>query len=101
MKATYVEKATEWLESDPPIPISFEGYEIFKDPITDDGVKKSAKGLVSVIANPLDSSPTLVDQCTWETVNSEENLLKIRYKDGKFFNTTTLTDIKNKLNGKN
>ena len=98
MKATYVEKATEWLESDPPIPISFEGFEIFKDPVTDDGMKKSAKGLVSVIANPLDGSPTLVDQCTWETVNSEENLLKIRYKDGKFFNTTTLTDIKNKLN---
>ena len=88
MKATYVEK-------------NGEGFEIFKDPITDSGMKKSAKGLVSVIANPLDGSPTLVDQCTWETVNSEENLLKIRYKDGKFFNTTTLTDIKNKLNGKN
>ena len=41
------------------------------------------------------------ENSTWETVNSEENLLKIRYKDGKFFNTTTLTDIKNKLNGKN
>ncbi len=88
MKATYVEK-------------NGEGFEIFKDPVTDSGMKKSAKGLVSVIANPLDGSPTLVDQCTWETVNSEENLLKIRYKDGKFFNTTTLTDIKNKLNGKN
>ena len=88
MKATYVEK-------------NGEGFEIFKDPITDSGMKKSAKGLVSVIANPLDGSPTLVDQCTWETINSKENLLKIRYKDGKFFNTTTLTDIKNKLNGKN
>ena len=99
MKATYVEKY-ERIPGVDFIPTT-RGYEIFKDPITDDGVKKSAKGLVSVIANPLDSSPTLVDQCTWETVNSEENLLKIRYKDGKFFNTTTLTDIKNKLNGKN
>ena len=99
MKATYVEKY-ERIPGVDFIPTT-RGYEIFKDPITDDGVKKSAKGLVSVIANPLDGSPTLVDQCTWETVNSEENLLKIRYKDGKFFNTTTLTDIKNKLNGKN
>ena len=45
-----------------------------------------------------DGNHTLVDQVTWEDINSQENLLKIRYKDGKFFNTTTLTEIKNKLN---
>ena len=101
MKATYVEKLVGKEDMRGKFYQEKEGFEIFKDPITDSGMKKSAKGLVSVIANPLDGSPTLVDQCTWETVNSEENLLKIRYKDGKFFNTTTLTDIKNKLNGKN
>ena len=101
MKATYVEKLVGKEDMRGKFYQEKEGFEIFKDPITDDGLKKSAKGLVSVIANPLDGSPTLVDQCTWETINSEENLLKIRYKNGKFFNITTLTDIKNKLNGKN
>ena len=94
MKATYVEKY-ERIPGVDFIPTT-RGYEIFKDPITDDGIKKSAKGLAMVQLQ--DGKPTLVDQVTWEDINSEENLLKIRYKDGKFFNTTTLTEIKNKLN---
>lgn len=36
MKATYVE-------------VDGEGREIFKDPVTDDGTKKSATGLLKVI----------------------------------------------------
>lgn len=98
MKATYVEKG-ELLADEGVLGKTYnkiEGFEIFKDPVTDDGIKKSAKGLAMVQLQ--DGKPTLVDQVTWEDINSEENLLKIRYKDGKFFNTTTLTEIKNKLN---
>ena len=96
MKATYVEKLVGKEDMRGKFYQEKEGFEIFKDPITDDGIKKSAKGLAMVQLQ--DGKPTLVDQVTWEDTNSEENLLKIRYKDGKFFNTTTLTEIKNKLN---
>ena len=95
MKATYVEKATEWLESDPPIPISFEGFEIFKDPITDDGVKKSAKGLLKVVQG--EKGLELKDQISWEELRQENNLLKIVYENGKFTNKVSLTEIRNKL----
>ena len=95
MKATYVEKATEWLESDPPIPISFEGFEIFKDPITDDGIKKSAKGLLKVVQG--ENGLELKDQISWEELRQEDNLLKIVYENGKFTNKVSLTEIRNKL----
>jgi len=81
MKATYVE-------------VDGEGREIFKDPITDDGIKKSAKGLLAVYDN-YEGGLTLIDKASWETEN--EGKLKTIYKDGEYFNQTTLTNIKNKL----
>jgi nicotinamide phosphoribosyltransferase len=81
MKATYVE-------------VNGEGREIFKDPITDDGTKKSATGLLAVYDN-YEGGLTLIDKASWETEN--EGKLKTIYKDGKFYNETTLTEIKNKL----
>ena len=95
MKATYIERATEWLESDPPIPISFEGFEIFKDPVTDDGMKKSAKGLLKVIQG--ENGLELKDQISWEELQQNDNLLKIVYQDGKFSNKVSLTEIREKL----
>ena len=76
--------------------INGEGREIFKDPITDDGTKKSAKGLLSVILDE-NGSYILKDQCTWEDVFSEKNQLKLRFRDGKLMNETCLSDIRNKL----
>jgi len=82
VKATYVE-------------VNGVGREIFKDPITDDGTKKSARGLITVV------NGKLKDQCTWEEVNSTNNELKLLYKEGRFIRTTTLTEIRNKvINGK-
>lgn len=81
MKATYVE-------------INGEGREIFKDPITDDGTKKSATGLLGVFLNG-DDSLRLEDKLTWE--QEELGILKTLYKDGKFYMDTTLTKIKEKL----
>jgi len=82
MKATYVE-------------VNFEGREIFKDPITDDGMKKSATGLLYVGKNDDDGELKLFDKVTWETETKGQ--LKTLYLDGNFENQTTLTEIKNRL----
>lgn len=81
MKATYVE-------------INGEGREIFKDPITDDGTKKSATGLLCVYENSI-GLLKLEDKVDWRIEG--QGLLKTIYKDGKFYNETTLTQIKNRL----
>jgi len=46
-----------------------EKREIFKDPITDDGTKKSAKGLIAVYQNP-DGTFRMKDQATWDEVKN-------------------------------
>jgi nicotinamide phosphoribosyltransferase len=80
MKATYVE-------------VNGESREIFKDPITDDGMKKSATGLLCV--EELDGQIGLYDKVSWAT--EKTGLLQTLYKDGEFGMTTTLTEIKNRL----
>jgi nicotinamide phosphoribosyltransferase len=78
------------------------GREIFKDPITDDGTKKSAKGLLRVLTRQRigDKSPNgtliLQDQCTWE--QEAESELQTVFKDGKLYNETTLDEIRQRLN---
>lgn len=90
MKATYVELDT---------PNSDGGMEkisrdIFKDPITDDGLKKSATGLLKVI-NESDKY-ILLDKQTWE--EEKGGVLQTIYEDGKFYNQTTLTQIRERIN---
>jgi len=72
--------------------------EIFKDPVTDDGTKKSARGL-TVVYKDNNGDYFLKDQATLAEVNSEENELKVRFRDGLFYNQTTLTEIRNRING--
>ena len=93
MKATYVEKY-ERIPGVDFIPTT-RGYEIFKDPITDDGLKKSAKGLLKVIQG--ENGLELKDQISWEELQENDNLLKIVYQDGKFKNKVSLTEIREKL----
>lgn len=81
MKATYVE-------------INGEGREIFKNPITDDGIKKSAMGLLKVV-NDADGVYRLLDRVSIEEAEGGE-LIEI-YKDGNFNNITTLTEIRERL----
>lgn len=83
MKATYIE-------------VDGVGREIFKDPITDDGIKKSATGLLKVKKEE-DGSLILEDKQDWDYEHLGE--LKIIYMNGKFSNQTTLTEIKQRLNG--
>jgi len=96
MKATYVEvKVPKYGEfADQGLNTEIEGREIFKDPITDDGTKKSATGLLGVFLNG-DDSLRLEDKLTWE--QEELGILKTLYKDGKFYIDTTLTKVKEKL----
>jgi nicotinamide phosphoribosyltransferase len=81
MKATYVE-------------VNGEAREIFKDPITDDGTKKSATGLLHITKHN-GNGYMLVDKVSWETEANGE--LQIIYQNGQFQNTTTLTEIRNRL----
>jgi nicotinamide phosphoribosyltransferase len=77
VKSTYVE-------------IDGKGVEIFKDPITDDGTKKSAKGLLKV-----NEDLTLTDQCDLELENT--GMLKTVFLNGIFVNETSLTEIRNEI----
>jgi nicotinamide phosphoribosyltransferase len=69
------------------------GREIFKDPVTDDGTKKSAKGLVGVFIE--NGKHVLKDQLTWEEEN--KGLLNTIFEDGEFYNQITLTQIRNNI----
>jgi nicotinamide phosphoribosyltransferase len=82
MKATYVE-------------VNGEAREIFKDPITDDGTKKSATGLLAVFENEVNGAYELHDRCNWETENNGE--LKTIYHNGEIYQRTTLTQIRERL----
>ena len=89
MKATYVEV------NKPKFPGDFnpEGREIFKDPITDDGTKKSATGLLCVEEH--DGKIGLYDKVSWAT--EADGLLLSIYVDGEFIYKTTLTEVRNKV----
>jgi nicotinamide phosphoribosyltransferase len=68
---------------------------IFKDPKTDSS-KKSAKGLLYVGIGE-NNEPELLDNVSMEIHTSEENLLKVRFLDGQFYNMPTLDGIRAKL----
>ncbi len=71
------------------------GYELFKDPITDSGMKKSAKGLLRVEQEG--SNFVLYDQQTKE--QEQQGALQTVFKDGKLVTETSLTEIRNRLWG--
>jgi nicotinamide phosphoribosyltransferase len=81
MKATYVE-------------VNGEGREIFKDPITDDGTKKSATGLLCVSTDN-EGKLVLADKVSWD--GEANGKLQTIYKDGKFSNVTDLETIRKRL----
>jgi len=82
MKATYGE-------------IDGEGREIFKDPATDDGIKKSAKGLLSVIGES--GNYALVDQVTRKH-QDDHCQMKTVFLDGKMVNQDSLSVIRERIN---
>lgn len=67
---------------------------IFKDPITDRGFKKSAKGLLSVYKDEK-GKLTLKDECTVEEEN--ESLLEVVFCDGVLLRDETLGEIRERI----
>lgn len=98
VKSTYceVEVDNTILQGDTVFPIkTIEGREIFKDPITDNGTKKSAKGLLRV--DLVDGIYTLKDQCTKEEEQGGE--LRLVFEDGYLISDQSLAGIRKRLNG--
>lgn len=71
-----------------------EGREIYKDPKTDSGLKKSAKGLLSV-GTKENGTLTLLDQVTAQVEDMGE--LEAVFKDGTLLKEYSLIDVRNKL----
>jgi nicotinamide phosphoribosyltransferase len=71
------------------------GREIFKDPKTDDGTKKSAKGLMAVHIDGETGEYFLKDQCTWAEEAGGE--LKTVFKDGKLLIDSSLGEIRERV----
>lgn len=67
------------------------GIEIFKDPVTDDGEKKSARGIVGVFRNA-DGELYLKDRLTKE--EERYSLLQTVFINGKFIRETSLEEIR-------
>lgn len=97
MKATYVEVESHKPKFDGDTNKEIECREIFKDPITDDGAKKSATGLL-MVAKDWEDEYVLVDKVDWLKENT--GFLYPIYADGRFDNQTTLTEIKERLKNK-
>jgi nicotinamide phosphoribosyltransferase len=70
-----------------------KGYDIYKDPVTDDGTKKSLKGLVQVVME--NNEYQVNTQCSWE--QESEGILQTIFEDGIFYNQLTLTEIRSRL----
>ena len=77
MKATYAE-------------VDGKPINIWKDPATDDGLKKSAKGLLCV-----DNARNLIEEVSKE--EAATGLLRTVFKDGAVFRETSLADIRARL----
>ncbi len=75
--------------------VNGESREIFKDPITDNGIKKSAKGLLAVYKNEGSGAYELVDQVTRKESDNCE--LKVVFENGKLVKETTLAEIRKRL----
>jgi nicotinamide phosphoribosyltransferase len=79
MKATYIE-------------VNGEGREIFKDPKTDSGTKKSAKGLLQVISYKDGAVLELKDQVNRATQRT--GALVPVFRNGKLLVAQTLSDVR-------
>ena len=80
MKATYGE-------------VDGESREIYKNPITDDGTKKSAKGLIKIVKE--NGNYALVDQVSWEEEQKGE--LKEVFRDGELLVDDSLAEIRQRI----
>lgn len=103
VKATYGEVKVPYNSDAPWVgdkEYTIESREIFKDPVTDDGTKKSAKGLLCVkeimtadgLGKLHHSGYQMIDQCTPE--QEEEGALLTVFLDGKLVKEYTLEEVR-------
>jgi len=78
--------------------VNGEERAIFKDPKTNKGAfsKKSAKGLIAVYEANFGKSFGMRQEASWEQVNS--CAFQLVYENGMQYNTTTLAEIRARLN---
>lgn len=76
--------------------VNGEEREIYKDPKTDSGLKKSLKGLLQVYKDE-SGKIKVKDQCTWE--EESQGLLESVFRDGKLLKDFSLTEIRERLWG--
>ncbi|HEX7846490.1 MAG TPA: nicotinate phosphoribosyltransferase [Chitinophagaceae bacterium] len=81
IKATYVE-------------VNGQSREIFKNPVTDDGTKKSATGLLQVIK--VNGNYALIDKVSWSE-EKESELITV-FKNGRLLKEYSLQEIREKIN---
>ena len=74
--------------------IDGELREIFKDPKTDDGTKRSARGLLAVFENSA-GELVLEEQTTWDRVRN--CAFEPVFRDGELLRDETLADIRDRL----
>jgi nicotinamide phosphoribosyltransferase len=85
-------KTTDYGNPGTEVPVRVKvGYDIYKDPVTDDGTKKSLKGLICVTEDH-----EVLTQCTWE--QEGQGILQTIYEEGRFDNETSLGEIRSRLN---
>ena len=82
MKATYGEVADI-------------GRSIYKDPVTDDGTKKSAKGLIKIVKQ--NGEYQMIDEVSW--AEEKEGELKEVFRDGEMLVDLRLEDVRRVLKG--
>lgn len=75
-----------------------KGYDIYKDPITDDGTKKSLKGFQYVYKDE-NGEYQVESQVDERKAYHNSNELRVIYDNGYFLNETTLTEIRERING--
>jgi len=71
---------------------------IFKDPKTDDGLKKSAKGFLKVVKDE-DGEFVLVDELPFESIYDDDNEMKVVFRNGELLIDQSLSEIRERLIG--
>lgn len=96
MKATYGEVEENFLATAESVDRGTRtvSREIFKDPVTDDGTKKSAKGLL-MVSDADENRIKLFDQVPWGL--EKKGLLQTVFLDGKLTKTYTLDEIRKNI----
>lgn len=67
------------------------GRDLYKCPVTDDGVKNSARGRLAVVPGP-DGRLELIEQATPD--DEARSLLQLVWRDGQFLRTQSFADVR-------